>query len=64
MFFRFYLCIFRMREREGEREGEKHQYVVASHMHPSLGTWPATQAFSLTGNQTSYPLLTGQHSIH
>ena len=25
--------IFRERGREGEREGEKHQYVVASHMH-------------------------------
>ena len=28
---RFYLFIFREREREGEREGEKHQCVVASH---------------------------------
>ena len=24
----FYLFIFRQRRREGEREGEKHQYVV------------------------------------
>ena len=29
---RFYLFIFRARGREGEREGEKHQCVVASHM--------------------------------
>ena len=28
---RFYLFIFRERGREGEREGEKHQCVVASH---------------------------------
>ena len=28
----FYLFIFRQRRREGEREGEKHQCVVASHM--------------------------------
>ena len=28
---RFYLFIFRQRRREGEREGEKHQCVVASH---------------------------------
>ena len=34
---------------EGEGEGEKHQYVVASHA-PLLGTWPATQACVLTGN--------------
>ena len=28
---RFYLFIFIKRRREGEREGEKHQCVVASH---------------------------------
>ena len=31
-FHRFYLFIFRERGWEGEREGEKHQCVVASHM--------------------------------
>ena len=31
---RFYLFIFREREKEGEREGEKHQCVVASHVAP------------------------------
>ena len=30
LFLRFYLFIFRKRGREGVREGEKHQYVVAS----------------------------------
>ena len=30
-FKRFYLFIFRQRGMEGEREGEKHQSVVASH---------------------------------
>ena len=34
-FLRFYLFIFRQRGREGEREGEKHQCVVASHMPPT-----------------------------
>ena len=29
---RFYLFIFRERGREGEREGEKHQCVVDSHV--------------------------------
>ena len=33
---RFYLFIFRERRREGEREGEKHQCVVAFHT-PSTG---------------------------
>ena len=31
-FLRFYLLIFRQRGREGEREGEKHHCVVASHV--------------------------------
>ena len=34
-FKRFYLFIFRERGREGEREGEKVQCVVASHMPPT-----------------------------
>ena len=32
---RFYLFIFRKRGREGEREGEKHQCVVASRTSPT-----------------------------
>ena len=32
IFKRFYLFIFRQRGKEGEREGEKHQCVVASHV--------------------------------
>ena len=31
----FYVFIFRQREREGEREGEKHQCVVAPRMPPT-----------------------------
>ena len=34
-FKRFYLVIFREKEREGVREGEKHQCVVASHVAPT-----------------------------
>ena len=33
IFSRFYLFLERVRE--GEREGEKHQYVVASHIAPA-----------------------------
>ena len=52
---RFYLFIFREKRKEGEREGEKHQYVVASHVHLLLETWPTTQAHALTGTQTCNP---------
>ena len=34
-FLRFYLFIFRERRRQGEREEEKHQCVVASHTPPT-----------------------------
>ena len=34
-FFLFYLFIFRERGREGEREGEKDQCVVAFHVPPT-----------------------------
>ena len=52
----FYLFIFRERGKEGEREGEKRQSVVAL-MHPLLGTYPATQACALTRNQSSSPVV-------
>ena len=48
-FFLMMLFIFIERGREGEREGETHQCVVASHA-PLLGTWSTTQACALTGD--------------
>ena len=41
---------------EREREKEKHQCVVASRSPPTWA-WPTTQAFALTGNQSSDPLI-------
>ena len=41
-----YLFIYFGRGREGEREGEEHQCVVAS-CAPQLGTWCVTQACAL-----------------
>ena len=41
-------------EREGEKEGEKHNRCVRETSplaRPQPGTWPATQACALTGNQ-------------
>ena len=43
-------------EGEGEREGEKHQCVVAS-CTPPTGGWPTTQAGALAGNWPSNPLV-------
>ena len=57
VFFLFFKdVIYLFLGREGEREGEKHQCVVASHM-PPLGTWPTTQGCALTRNRTSEPLV-------
>ena len=51
-----HLFIFRERGKEGEKEGEKHQSVVASHV-PPTGDLAATQACALTGNRTSNTLV-------
>ena len=44
------LFIYLFRRREGERERNISLWLPL--VHPLLGTWPATQAFALTGNQT------------
>ena len=55
-FFKDFIYLLFERGKEGEREGEKHQCVVASHL-PLLGTWPTTQASILIGNRTSDPVV-------
>ena len=47
----FYLFTFRERRRKGERQGNINVWLPF--IHPLLGTWPATQAYALTGNRTS-----------
>ena len=43
LFFKKYFIYLFVERGEGkEREGEKHQCVVAPPPHPPLGTWPAT----------------------
>ena len=48
------IYLFRERGKKGEREGEKHQCVVAPHLSPP---GPATQSCALNGNGTSDPLV-------
>ena len=48
--------------REGERERNINVWLPLTH--PTLGTWPATQACVLTGNQPVTLWFTGQCSIH
>ena len=56
IFKRFYLFIFR--ERGGrEKEGEGNINVWLPFPRPLLGTWLATQAYTLTGNPTSNTLV-------
>ena len=59
-FQRFCLFISRGRGREGEREGQKYQCVVASHA-PPAGAWPATLVCALTGNRTGDCLVRSPH---
>ena len=45
-----FIYLFIFREGKGEREGEKHQYVLPllnPPPTPQLGTWPATQAHAI-----------------
>ena len=56
LFLGFYLFIFRKRRREGERQ-ERNINVWLPLTRSLLGTWPATQACALTGNQIGYPLV-------
>ena len=56
LFKNLFIYLFLERGREGQRKGEKHQCMVASHV-PPTGTWPATQKCALTGNLTGDPLV-------
>ena len=55
-FLKYFIDLVLERGREGEREGEKY-YVWLPLMRPLLGTWPATQACALTGDQTGDALV-------
>ena len=56
-FFEDFIYLFLESGREGEREGDKYQCVVALRARPPppLETWPATQACALTGKLNQQP---------
>ena len=57
-FISFKDFILRERGREGERETMCERYIDRLPLaRPQLGTWPATQACVLTGNQSGDPLV-------
>ena len=58
------LFIYFWRGEEREKERERNIHVWLPLVHPHLGTWPATQACALTGNQTVTLWFAGRHSIH
>ena len=55
--FFFFKTLFICRQRGREKERERNSNVWLPLMHPSPGTWPATQTCALTGNRTSNPLV-------
>ena len=62
-FFKDFIYVFLEKGREGKRKGEKHWCARDTLIkrlpltHPLLGTWRATQACAMTGNQTREPLV-------
>ena len=55
-FFKDFIYLFLERGREGEREGEKHQCVVATHT-PFTGDLAHNPGWALTGIRNSDPLV-------
>ena len=55
LFILIYLFLDRGEEREKEREKSINVWLPLTR--PPLGTWPATQACALSGNQTRNPLV-------
>ena len=59
-FFKILFIYFLDRGEGREREKKRNINVWVPLVHPSLGTWPATQACALTGNRTRKRLLYGR----
>ena len=63
-FFKGFIYLFLDRGERREKERERNINVWLPLVRPLLGTWPATQACALTGNQTDDPLVCRLHSVH
>ena len=61
-FFKTLFIYFLEKGRESEREGEKHQCVVASHMPPYWGPGPQTRNVPWLGIKLATLWFTGRHS--
>ena len=64
-YFLDFIYFFRERRREGERDRNINVWLLL--VCPLLGTWPITQAYALTGNQTGDPFfcrpMLNRHSL-
>ena len=56
-FFKYFIYLFLERKEGREKERERNINVWLPLVCPQLGTWPATQTCSLTGNWTGNPLV-------
>ena len=57
IFFKDFVYLFLERGEGREKERERNINVWLPLAHPQLGTWLATQACALTGNQAGNPLV-------
>ena len=58
----FFVCLLIFREGKGGREGNINAWLLPKR--PLLGTWPATQACALIGNQTRDSMVRRAGSPH
>ena len=57
IFLKDFIYLFLGRREEEEKERERNINVWLPPTRPLLGTWPTTQAYALTGDRTSDPLV-------
>ena len=61
---KIFICLFLERGERRQKQRERNINVWLPFAHPLQGIWPETQAWALTGNQTSDFWLAGRCSIH
>ena len=63
-FFSDFIYLFLERGEGKEKERERNIHVWLPLVRPLVGSWPATQACALTGNQPATLWFAGWHSTH